>query len=671
MTRPNVRRRLRTAAARSGTRSAPRLLGCWDAPGPDDLPVGNAYQLSGWVVSTRRGSSPHVLVQRDGLTVAEARPSFARPDVFDNLGVPAARGHVGWSVSVATEASDAGAVLEVIAYDGTDRVSLGSRRLRQPHTSALAGRLDLPNDSTTVHAGGTLRVAGWACFDGEPADTVEVFVGDAPAVPVRAGLPRPDVADALGRDEAPKALACGYSDLIAIPEAWSGARVDVVVRARSLAGSEWVSETVGLDILPLSVVDEDFDEFPSLQLPARVQPASGDHRPRLCVFTHSLRLGGGELYLQELVLRLVRDHDFDVLVVSPIDGPLKQQLRDAGVAVHLTRHYATNPANYLGGVRELAALLCQWNADAVLVNTLGIFPGADAGAEVGLPVFWAIHESFSLETFACLNWGAAGLHPEVHERWLRCLAESSTIFESHATLEMFERAAPKLQGRVVRYGIELSGIERYRRDHDRDAARAELGFGPDVQVLLCMGVFQERKAQLGLVLAFAEVAHEHPDAHLVLVGYHPSDYSDAVTALVERLGLEDRISIEPIQPDTYLWYLVADVLVSASDTESLPRSVLEAMAFGLPTLAADVFGLSEVVKDGENGWLCRAHSRGSLIAGLKRVLLTSKEERAALSRRCESDALAFDGANYAAEYATMIRESIGATASSGGHRTQQ
>ncbi len=78
-------------------------------------------------------------------------------------------------------------------------------------------------------------------------------------------------------------------------------------------------------------------------------------------------------------------------------------------------------------------------------------------------------------------------------------------------------------------------------------------------------------------------------------------------------------------------YLAADLLVCASDIESLPRSVLEAMALELPVLGTDVFGVPEVVRDGETGWLCVQRDTGALADTLARALATPPAERARLA----------------------------------------
>jgi D-inositol-3-phosphate glycosyltransferase len=368
-------------------------------------------------------------------------------------------------------------------------------------------------------------------------------------------------------------------------------------------------------------------------------------------------LGGGELYLDELLRRLKQDHEeLEILVVTGGGGPLIAPLRARGIAVHVTGGYRVHPHAYASGRRELQLVMATWRPDVVLANTLGVFPAVDAAVELGLPTIWALHESFELEEYITLNWGPAGLAETVEARMRHALTSAHTVFEAQATLEQYARQLPQMRARHIPYGVDLAEIERYRAGHDRRALRAELDFDDDEFVILCMGVFQERKAQAALVLAFYEVAELFPRAHLVLVGYLPSDYGKSVERIVDGLGLRSRVSVVPIQPDSYRWYTVADVLVSASDIESLPRSILEAKAFGLPTLATDVFGLPEIITDGVNGWLCRPSSGNALTAGLFRVLSTSPARIAAMREACTAEAPRYDGAGYGTAYFTFATE---------------
>jgi glycosyltransferase involved in cell wall biosynthesis len=213
-----------------------------------------------------------------------------------------------------------------------------------------------------------------------------------------------------------------------------------------------------------------------------------------------------------------------------------------------------------------------------------------------------------------------------------------------------------LRGRRIAYGVRLDAIAEYIESHDQEAVRRQLGFVPEDRVVLCMGVIQERKAQLALVAAFGRLFRTFPHAKLVLVGDHPTPYSAAIHQYVSDVGTGSAIRIENIVPDIYRWYRAADVMISASDIESLPRSVLEAMAFGLPTMAADVFGLSEVITDGVNGWLFEARNGAALTGGLRRILALSPAELAEVSAQCQRDSAAHDGQGYADEYLALFRE---------------
>jgi glycosyltransferase involved in cell wall biosynthesis len=140
-------------------------------------------------------------------------------------------------------------------------------------------------------------------------------------------------------------------------------------------------------------------------------------------------------------------------------------------------------------------------------------------------------------------------------------------------------------------------------------------------------VLQERKNPVCLVEAFSHLTHVHHDAMLVIVGDIPGPYSDALHRVIEASGLGDRVRLVPVTSDVWQWYALSDVFVAAGDIESMPISILEAMAFGLPTAATDVFGVHELINDGDNGWLFPARDVPALIATLDRVLALSPQER--------------------------------------------
>lgn len=640
------------------------LLGYWDGDS-HTIRWSRTVRLHGWAASLS-GVSPKVIVTCDGEPLVAVSPALTRVDVADHLRVD--RGAtLGWEASITLTDGDLGSLVSVVCTDGERRVDLGTRRVVEAER-VTAAHLDSPVTGACVRAGGVLRVSGWALFDGLPADSVLAYLGDELPVPIRTATPRKGLGEMLDADEAhPAAIAAGFDGLIPVDRSWAGRTTRLLVEVIGTRG-----ERVALG--PTTVRIEAPANFaravvtPLADRLRTVRPTQGADEPherhRVCAFTHQLEFGGGELYLQELLVRLSAGDEFDLLVVSPSDGPLRKELENAGIPVHITRPYAYDAGRYEGCVAELAALVSAWQADTVVVNTLGVFPAVEAALTAELPIIWAVHESFDLATFEYLNWGERGLHPDVRDRWLHCLEEATVVFETQTTFELIRAEAPGVRARVVPYGINTKRIEAYRTTRNRAQLRSAFGFHPTDLVFLCMGVVQERKAQLALVLAFAEIAAAHPGTSLVIVGDRDHPYARAVRDLVGRLRLGARVRIEPVQADIYQWYLAADVLVSASDAESVPRSIIEAMAFGRPTLATRVYGVTDLVVDGQTGWLCEPYSRTALVAGLRRVIASPAQDRDRMSARCLEASARFDGRNYARAYSQLIDELQTATTDS-------
>jgi len=111
--------------------------------------------------------------------------------------------------------------------------------------------------------------------------------------------------------------------------------------------------------------------------------------------------------------------------------------------------------------------------------------------------------------------------------------------------------------------------------------------------------------------------------------------------------------------DPYEWLGVADVLVLASDIESLPRVVLEAMALGTPVVSTGVFGLADLIDDGRTGILCEPRDIGALAGALERALSATPEER----RRITDAASSMVRRNhkpegYARDFVRLIEEAL-------------
>lgn len=147
----------------------------------------------------------------------------------------------------------------------------------------------------------------------------------------------------------------------------------------------------------------------------------------------------------------------------------------------------------------------------------------------------------------------------------------------------------------------------------------------DVFKFLYVGRMLADKGLRELIQAISVINSQGVECELLLCGFLDSNNVSAITDEelktwlkipgVIWLGASD--SVEHV-------YAMADCVVLPSYREGMPRTLLEAGAMGLPSVATDVPGCRTIISEGLNGWLCRSRDSISLRETLKRVLRADK-----------------------------------------------
>jgi glycosyltransferase involved in cell wall biosynthesis len=198
-------------------------------------------------------------------------------------------------------------------------------------------------------------------------------------------------------------------------------------------------------------------------------------------------------------------------------------------------------------------------------------------------------------------------------RKLLILAKSQVIFNSHATAKAFDLPT-KLQQFVVYNGFETPGpFDK----NPYDGARA--------LHVLCIGRLNAWKGQEVLVRACALLTdEERRKLRLRIVGGVYKDQTHFRTALeteIARAQLSDTIVMQDFVDDPAEEYRKADIVVVPSTLpEPFGRVAIEGMAYGCAVIASDHGGLSEIVVNGETGYLVRPEDPEPLAEALRAAL---------------------------------------------------
>lgn len=362
--------------------------------------------------------------------------------------------------------------------------------------------------------------------------------------------------------------------------------------------------------------------------PVRVMGAPREPRPRVLVVVPRLApevYGGTRSIL--LAVAHFRNARPVVLLAGRISGdPVVEELAAAGVE----HRVADLPAPRGRGRLQRALHLLDWNRmaaahirevapDVVHVDAEWFFHVAPAARRLGVPV---VHH-------------LRGIQPSGTVRWFRqaaLLMARHNLAISDSLRDFYLRGThPALRARVepalstVYNPFVLEAADRALDETPRHAARAELGIAPDERAVAVVGAVWSAKGQLPFLEQVAPaVAAADPRVRFHIVGGSRDDAYHARCAEAARAsGLEGRVVLHGYRADIRRWYRAIDVLALPSLREGFGRVAVEAQAFGVPVVAADIVGVRDALADGVGGFLVR----------------TPDEWTGALLRLCQDESL--------------------------------
>ncbi|AFR21501.1 glycosyltransferase family 4 protein [Lactobacillus helveticus] len=158
-----------------------------------------------------------------------------------------------------------------------------------------------------------------------------------------------------------------------------------------------------------------------------------------------------------------------------------------------------------------------------------------------------------------------------------CIAPSGRVEE------LLRRYGVQIPIRVIPTGVDIQSMNR---DADRDV-RKDLGIDKDAPVILTLSRIAAEKKINHILNVLPEIIDEIPNVKFVIAGDGPD--IKVLQEQVERLTLEDYVIFagNVDHGDVGNYYRMADIFVSASDTETQGLTYVEALAAGTPCVVYD------------------------------------------------------------------------------------
>lgn len=288
---------------------------------------------------------------------------------------------------------------------------------------------------------------------------------------------------------------------------------------------------------------------------------------------------------------------FNAKLIAGPGGILDGKVRGGRLAFapHLSR--SINPANDFPALFELRRLILKERPDIVHTHSskAGIL-GRLAALLAGVPVIVHTFHGFGFHE----RQPALKKHFFIFLEKICALFTDSMIFVSRANMDYARGCGLGDESKylLIRSGIPLGN---YPSRPDRRAKRRELGVPRDAILVVSLGNLKPQKNPGDFMAAARRLAGRHPDAVFMLVGGGES--LEAARCEAVKSGLEGRLLFPGWRDDSAEILAVSDIFTLTSLWEGLPRSLVEAMKTGLPSVCYRTDGVTDLLRDGVNGYV--------------------------------------------------------------------
>ena len=344
---------------------------------------------------------------------------------------------------------------------------------------------------------------------------------------------------------------------------------------------------------------------------------------RVLLVITGLATGGATNVVLDLARHIKNQPGFELqLITGPIPpgrNDVRHLAQEMGIPTRVVPSLINhiNPIVNLKAVADLRRIMVEGKYDIVHTHSsvAGIV-GRLAALAAGIPVIlhhvhgWGLHDGMSALT--------RRLYLTLEQFCAKFTDRIITVSAPDIQKGLNQGIGTKDKFTLINNGIDL---EKFRQKVDVRQVRSELGLDPDGKVVGMVGRLDEQKNPLDLIRTAAIVTKSYPNVQFLIIG--DGSLRPDCERLIKELNLSDRFFLLGFRDDVPRILPIMTITAMSSLWEGLPLAFLEAMSAGKPIVANDIDGASDVVVNGETGFLVPAR-QPELMAD--RILTLLKDE---------------------------------------------
>lgn len=327
----------------------------------------------------------------------------------------------------------------------------------------------------------------------------------------------------------------------------------------------------------------------------------GKHKEskKILVITHELSWTGAPIVLAEACIDVLKPAGYEIMVLSPKEGPLSEKYLENGIPVMIIPEIASLDSSLLYSLVQ--------PFDAVMVNTIVPYASIQILNALKKPVFWWIHE-------------CEIIYPCVEEYLPKRLNDHIHVFcVGKYALDVLKKYRSSYNAKSLIYGLQDENTANLFKQHLQNRRFKFATVGSVVHL----------KGQDILAKAISMLRDEiREKCEFLFVG--KAEDSDILAAIknaekqypenVRYIGQLARDTLSEIYPEV-------DCIICASRYDCMPTFVAEGMMYGKPAICSENTGMAPILASEDAGFVYSDNDPSQLANAITQYVSLSDEER--------------------------------------------